>query len=181
VLRKTITLAVALLTGAGATLCAQEYSFRNFGDAEGLTNLAIRKIYQDRSGFLWVSTENGIFRYDGDRFEPFGIEHGVPENSSVAFGDAPDGSLLIGGNFGLYHLSGNRFEKVAVPRQSHGRKASNPMAKAIPFLAATPGCWNSIPSLEVPNLEVSNPEAPDFRSVPFHSPKGPPIRPLMRS
>jgi diguanylate cyclase (GGDEF)-like protein len=32
----------------------------------------------------------------------------------VAFGDAPDGSLLAGGNIGLYHLSGNRFEKVPV-------------------------------------------------------------------
>jgi diguanylate cyclase (GGDEF)-like protein len=118
VLRKTITLAVVLLTGAGATLRAQEYSFRTFGDSEGLTNLAIRKIYQDRSGFLWVSTENGIFRYDGDRFEAFGTEQGVPENSGAAFGDAPDGSLLIGGNFGLYHLSGNRFEKVAVPAKT---------------------------------------------------------------
>jgi diguanylate cyclase (GGDEF)-like protein len=118
VLRKTLTLAVALLTGASAILCAQEYSFRNFGDIEGLTNLAIRRIYQDRSGFLWVSTENGLFRYDGDRFEPFGAEQGVPENSSAAFGDAPDGSLLIGGNFGLYHLSGNRFEKVPVPAKT---------------------------------------------------------------
>ena len=73
-LRKSLTLAVALLAGAGTTLCAQEYSFRNFGGSEGLTNLAIRRIYQERTGFLWVSTENGIFRYDGDRFELFGTE-----------------------------------------------------------------------------------------------------------
>ena len=121
-LPKAISLAIALLTGAGTTLCAQEYSFRNFGGSEGLTNLAIRRIYQDRSGFLWVSTENGIFRYDGDRFEPFGTEQGVPENSSAAFGDAPDGSLLVGGNFGLFRLSGNRFEQVPIP----ARKISGP-------------------------------------------------------
>ncbi|MGB8259029.1 MAG: diguanylate cyclase [Terracidiphilus sp.] len=100
------------------SLCAQEYSFRSFGVAEGLNNLAIRRIYQDRVGFLWVSTEDGIFRYDGDRFEAFEKAQGMPQNSGAAFGDAPDGSLLVGGDFGLYRLSGNRFEKLSGPFKS---------------------------------------------------------------
>ena len=86
---------------AGRALCAQEYSFRSFGVTEGLTNLSIRRIYQDRVGFIWVSTENGIFRCDGDRFEAFGASQGMPSNSGSAFGEAPDGSLLVGGDFGL--------------------------------------------------------------------------------
>ena len=94
-------------------VCAQEYSFRTFGNAEGLSNLAVRQIYQDRAGFIWVSTENGIFRYDGDRFEAFGPAQGIPIASAAAFGDAPDGSLLAGGPFGLYRLRGNRFEKLS--------------------------------------------------------------------
>jgi diguanylate cyclase (GGDEF)-like protein len=97
---------------AGWDMCAQEYSFRSFGVADGLNNLAVRRIYQDRVGFIWVSTENGIFRYDGERFEAFGAAQGVPSNSGMAFGDAPDGSLLAGGTVGLYRLTGNRFEKV---------------------------------------------------------------------
>ncbi len=117
-LRKAISCALALLALAGASLCAQEYSFRSYGAADGLTNLAVRRIYQDHVGFLWVSTENGIFRYDGDRFEAFGTAQGMPPNSGVAFGDAPDGSLLVGGSFGLYHLSGNRFEKISGPFKS---------------------------------------------------------------
>ena len=104
--------ALALLLFASAALVAQEYSFRTFGNAEGLSNLAVRQIYQDHVGFIWVSTENGIFRYDGERFEAFGQAQGIPANAGVAFGDAPDGSLLVGGDIGLYHLRGNRFEKV---------------------------------------------------------------------
>jgi diguanylate cyclase (GGDEF)-like protein len=111
-LRKAIAFAFALLTLAGAALCAQEYSFRSLGVAEGLTNLAVRRIYQDHVGFLWVSTEDGIFRYDGDRFEAITMEQGIPLNAGVAFGDAPDGSLLVGGSIGLYRLSGSRFEKL---------------------------------------------------------------------
>jgi len=93
-------------------LWAQEYSFRYFGISEGLNNLAVREIYQDRTGFLWVSTENGIFRFDGERFEEFGPEQGLPPATGAALGDAPDGTLLAGGDFGLYRLKGNRFEKV---------------------------------------------------------------------
>ena len=105
---------LALLLLTSGVLCAQEYNFRNFGVTEGLNNLAVRQIYQDRVGFIWVSTEDGIFRYDGERFEAFGPEQGIPSTSGAAFGDAPDGSLLVGGDFGLYQLSGNRFEKLAV-------------------------------------------------------------------
>ena len=102
-----------LLTSVG--VWAQEYSFRSYGNSEGLSNLAVRQIYQDRVGFIWVSTENGIFRYDGDRFEAFGPAQGIPPTSGAAFGEAPDGSLLVGGTFGLYELRGNRFEKLVVP------------------------------------------------------------------
>jgi diguanylate cyclase (GGDEF)-like protein len=113
--RRTIARWLSLVLVTAAAACAQEYSFRAFGEAEGLTNLAVRQIYQDRMGFLWVSTENGIFRYDGDRFEAFGPAQGIPPTSGAGFGEAPDGSLLAGGAFGLYQLRGNRFEKLTVP------------------------------------------------------------------
>ena len=111
-------LALFLLVSRG--LCAQEYSFRYFGVAEGLNNLTVRTVYQDRVGFLWVATVNGLFRYDGERFEAFGAAQGVPSSPGTAFGDAPDGSLLAGGSFGLLRLRGSRFEKVPGPFKSIG-------------------------------------------------------------
>ena len=62
-LRKAIPIALVLLVFGLLPSCAQEFSFRSFGGTEGLRNLAIRGIYQDRAGFLWASTEDGIFRY----------------------------------------------------------------------------------------------------------------------
>jgi len=112
--RSRIAHALAFFLLTAGALSAQEYSFRTFGTAEGLNNLAVRQVYQDRGGFIWVSTENGIFRYDGDRFESFGPAQGIPTSSVAAFGEAPDGALLAGGRFGLYHLRGNRFEKLPV-------------------------------------------------------------------
>jgi diguanylate cyclase (GGDEF)-like protein len=109
-------LALFLLVSMG--LCAQEYSFRYFGVAEGLNNLTVRTVYQDRVGFLWVATVNGFYRYDGERFEAFGAAQGVPSSPGASFGDAPDGSLLAGGTFGLLRLRGDHFEKVPGPFKS---------------------------------------------------------------
>ena len=57
---------------------AQEYAFQYLGVEQGLTNLAVRTLFQDRTGFIWVGTENGVFRYEGVRFREFAAEQGLP-------------------------------------------------------------------------------------------------------
>jgi len=104
--------AILILLLTLAEVRAQEYSFRTFGPSDGLMNLGIRQIYQDRAGFLWTGTDNGIFRYDGDRFDAFGSGKDTPSFSGTVFGEAPDGALLIGGGFGLRRLHGKAFEEV---------------------------------------------------------------------
>jgi putative nucleotidyltransferase with HDIG domain len=106
-------LVVALLFAA--TAGAQQYSFRVYGNDQGLTNLAVKGLHQDKQGFLWVSTEGGVFRYDGERFQSFGEKNGIPPSSGVAFGQAPDGSLLAGGQIGLFQKAGERFEAISMP------------------------------------------------------------------
>jgi len=111
-LARTLLLASLLFAGG---LVAQEYRFQSFGVEKGLTNLEVRNLFQDSRGFLWVSTQEGVFRYDGDRFQAFAEDAGLPISSAVAFGELPDGSLLVGGGIGLYRFSGSRFDKVQLP------------------------------------------------------------------
>ncbi len=101
-----------------AVLRAQEYSFHYFGAAEGLGNMSVLNLYQDRTGFLWLTTKNGIYRFDGERFEGYGPAQGIPMNTGTAFGEGPDGALLAGGEYGLYRLMGNQFQKLPVSFQS---------------------------------------------------------------
>jgi putative nucleotidyltransferase with HDIG domain len=118
---RDLRLPVAILTVAlfSALAQAQQYSFRVYGLDQGLTNLGVKGLYQDKKGFLWVSTENGIYRYDGERFQPFGANEGIPASSGVAFGEAPDGSLLAGGEIGLFRKTGERFEPLSMPGAKH--------------------------------------------------------------
>jgi ligand-binding sensor domain-containing protein len=111
---------IVLATLCPATGGAQQYSFQYYGVDQGLADLAVRTLYQDARGFLWLSTENGVFRYDGERFRAFGQDEGLPVSNAAVFGEAPDGSLLVGGKFGLYRRvpAENRFSKVQMPGAS---------------------------------------------------------------
>ena len=73
----TLVAVVASLAGS-APLCAQHYNFKFYGQEEGLQNLAVQSVLQDREGFLWVGTQNGLFRYDGSRFKAFTKADGLP-------------------------------------------------------------------------------------------------------
>ncbi len=97
---------------------AQQYAFQYFGVEQGLTNLAVKKLFQDRTGFLWVGTEQGVFRYEGVKFREFTNNDGLKPGVSVSIGEAPDGTVLVGNGTGLFRLRGERFEAVPLPRDT---------------------------------------------------------------
>lgn len=48
---------------------AQRY--RYFTSDEGLSNSQINQIYQDKKGFIWIATEDGLNHFDGTRFTQY--------------------------------------------------------------------------------------------------------------
>src|SRR5882724_2272012 len=90
---------------------AQRYSFKHYGPDEGLKT-AVNRLLQDRDGFLWVGTANGLFRYDGERFQRFGTVDGLPTNSVRYIHQSADGALWIVTGGGLARLRTNRFESI---------------------------------------------------------------------
>ncbi len=97
--------------GASA-LYGQRYNFKFYGEEEGLQSLAVQVVLQDRAGFLWVGTQNGLFRYDGNRFAGFGKADGLPDAHIESLHESIDGTLWVGTRFGLARRSQERFEKV---------------------------------------------------------------------
>lgn len=103
--------AISALLSAAA-LYGQRYNFKFYGEEEGLQSLAVQVVLQDRAGFLWVGTQNGLFRYDGNRFAGFGKADGLPDAHIESLHESIDGTLWVGTRFGLARWSRDRFEKV---------------------------------------------------------------------
>ena len=53
------------------------------------------RMAQDSAGFLWVATQDGVYRYDGNRFARFGLGEGLPSSYVANVQAAPDGSVWV--------------------------------------------------------------------------------------
>lgn len=111
------------LLGA-VVLHAQHYAFRQYGPREGLLNIEVRCLLQDRTGFLWVGTENGLFRFDGKQFLRFGVEQGLPDVWIQALHQSNDGTLWVGTRYGIATLKQGRAQ-IVVPGPVRGRSAQS--------------------------------------------------------
>jgi PAS domain S-box-containing protein len=87
-------------------------SVRVFGGADGLRNLSISHVVQDREGFLWLGTDDGVYRFDGEKFTHFSTAEGLISNLILAVGIAPDGNVCVGGTQGLACWNGQRFSQA---------------------------------------------------------------------
>ena len=103
---------VVIFLACSVVCHAQRYSFKHYWQDSGLTNLAVNTINQDKDGFLWVATDNGLFRYNGRHFERFGREDGLPQDDVTALAVSPGGAVWAGTPVGIAYMSGGRFRPV---------------------------------------------------------------------
>ena len=92
-------------------------AFKAFGPEEGLTSSTAWAMLADRAGFMWVGSEDGLFRYDGSRFKAYGLKEGLPSHFIWSLHQGVDGLLWVGTAKGLARLDGDHFEPVALGPQ----------------------------------------------------------------
>lgn len=124
-LRPGSSLALLVLAGLLASSAAAEQAvtsgtypagrttFRAYGVERGLGDFLILTLFQDRRGFLWAGTEDGLFRYDGREFERYGRAEGLPSTYVGAMCEGADGTLWAGTFAGLARWEDGAFVPVA--------------------------------------------------------------------
>jgi serine phosphatase RsbU (regulator of sigma subunit)/ligand-binding sensor domain-containing protein len=78
----------------------RNYLFENISVPEGLSNSTVNYIFQDSNGLLWISTADGLNRYDGNSIKVFKNDPNdsttIPTNDCSAIAEDADGFIWVG-------------------------------------------------------------------------------------
>ena len=91
---------------------SQQSIFKTYTVGDGLVNNDIRKIYQDSKGFFWISTWEGLSKYDGNHFTNFTETNGLSHNLVNDIAETKDGDIYVALNNGSVDVI--RHDKVKV-------------------------------------------------------------------
>ena len=73
-------------------LNADQLPARAYTSADGLPISRMNDILDDRQGFVWFASDEGLTRFDGYEFRTFGIEDGLPSKVVSALLQDRDGT-----------------------------------------------------------------------------------------
>ncbi len=74
---------------------SQSPAYNQFTTREGLSGNTVYCGLQDKKGFLWFGTDQGLSRFDGARFEQFGVREGLPDPEVLNLFSDTEGDLWI--------------------------------------------------------------------------------------
>lgn len=118
-----LTLKLFLLFALAWPIVAQttgDRTFTHLGRRDGLTHSSISAIVQDRYGFVWLGSVDGLNRYDASRIETFRADTlagSLAENQITTLGTSRAGKIFVGSvnAVSVYHARTRRFETLPNP------------------------------------------------------------------
>ncbi|MCE6992477.1 two-component regulator propeller domain-containing protein [Dyadobacter sp. CY323] len=108
---------------------AMGQSAKLFSVENGLSSSMVTDIHQDRSGFIWVSTEDGLNRFDGIKFTTYrqanGDSTGVSSNLIHVLFEDKSGRMYTGSINGLQYYDQATDSFRTIPIMIHGSSVAN--------------------------------------------------------
>ncbi|HAA13108.1 MAG TPA: hypothetical protein DCE41_16020 [Cytophagales bacterium] len=113
-----------------------EGKFRILSTNDGLAQAAVSDIIQDRKGFVWMATRDGLSRYDGQSFTNFRKTRGdttsLNDNSVWRILEDKEGDIWVGTDYGIacYRYRTDNFDQfIPIPGESfHDKNTVNALA-----------------------------------------------------
>ena len=127
-MKKKIPVVLFCLLGLLPAVFAQPYYFKHYLVENGLSNNSVSCSLQDRNGFLWFGTINGLNRFDGYSFRIF--RHNSEDSTSIGSNfirclyEDKKGNIWVGTNKGIY-LYNPCSEKFSLFPQPHLEEVSD--------------------------------------------------------
>lgn len=118
---------------ASANVSAQPYRISHLGVDDGLSNNYIVSLTQDRKGYIWIATESGLNRFDGQQFIVYNKSNsGLSSNElNALLADPKQDKIWIGTQRDGLCCFDYESEKITCLKTGESQLASND----IPYLA----------------------------------------------
>ncbi|SFN46352.1 sensor histidine kinase [Dokdonella immobilis] len=98
--------------------------FRTYATGQGLSQATARVMVQDRAGFIWIGTQDGLNRFDGYDFRVYKTDRDDPwslsQNHVWALAADADGSLWVGTQAGGLNHYDPKLDRFSVYRSKPG-------------------------------------------------------------
>lgn len=111
---------------------APNLHFERIGSEGGPPPAVITALHQDREGYLWIGSRNGLLRFDGYAYETFQHDPSDPgslaDNTVRTIYEEPDGTLWIGTNAGGL----DRFDRTRSSFDHHRHDGADPRSLTHP-------------------------------------------------
>ncbi|MEO6253479.1 MAG: histidine kinase [Ferruginibacter sp.] len=98
---------------------SQNLYSKTFTTKEGLPSSYIFGTYEDKAGYLWVSTSNGLSRFDGKYFTNYGYTEGLPDLRTDAMMMDSRSRFWVGSRRGMVQFKSNRFLSYPLSDSQH--------------------------------------------------------------
>ncbi len=79
---------------------------------DGLPGMQCMSVFQDNRGAVWIGTKAGLSRFNGEKFENFGLKDGLLSDYVTVVGQDPQGYIWFNCLYGgLVRFDGQRFKQ----------------------------------------------------------------------
>lgn len=102
----------------------ERYYLKNFNVEDGLSHQTVYAILQDKQGFMWFGTKDGLNRFDGNKFKVFRQNSHNPNalgsNTVLSLFEDDEHNIWVGTNDGVYIYNPEKeaFSKFELPGES---------------------------------------------------------------
>ncbi|MFN8207880.1 MAG: two-component regulator propeller domain-containing protein [Bacteroidales bacterium] len=121
-IRFCLWLIFILLPGCLYAATGDNVRIQNFSYKDGLTTSAVNNVFKDSKGFLWICSNNGLFRFDGYNFRKVHIQTGTQQSFEVyCITEDQDRNFFIGTDKGIvfYDTHLERFIPLVLDRKEN--------------------------------------------------------------
>ncbi|WP_299669150.1 two-component regulator propeller domain-containing protein [uncultured Polaribacter sp.] len=121
--------------------------FENLNTADGLSSSTCGEIFQDKEGFLWFGTIDGLNKYNGYEFEIFRFilndSTSISNNRITSIEEDNNGNLWIGTNNGLnlFDKKTNKFLRIQLYKQLSLANSSQKVINDLLYDTLTNTLW----------------------------------------